>query len=171
VQPRDLIPIFKVLTVAYPAWKPSPDTVDVWARLLADQDPRDIERAAVEHARTNEFPPTVANLIRLARPVADRPLTLEAWEEVIRWIPHGPNVRPTFSHPDIGRCVAMLGGYEVLCVDGLSSPSHRARFADAWESVTTRERSVESRQEAQDILGELGLRIGSGSGDGPRKLV
>lgn len=169
MQARDLIPIFKVLTVAYPAWKPSPDTVDVWARLLSDQNPAAIERAAVEHARSNQFPPTVADLIRLARPVATRPLALEAWGEVVKWIPFGPNVRPKFTHPDIARAVEMLGGYEVLCVDGLSSPAHRARFAEAWESMSARETRQEARQEVESLMGELGLRVGGG--DGPRKLI
>ena len=169
MQARDLIPIFKVLTVAYPAWKPSPDTVDVWARLLSDQNPASVERAAVEHARSSQFPPTVADLIRLSKPVAARPLALEAWGEVVKWIPFGPNVRPKFTHPDIGRCVEMLGGYEVLCVDGLSSPAHRARFADAWDSISTRAERQESRESVEDLLGTLGHRLGTG--DGPRKLI
>lgn len=161
--------VLQMLGRVYPNWKADAGTADVWLRLLSDQDGPTIMRAAIEYARESEFAPTPAALIRLARPIDGRPIALEAWGEVVRWIPLGPNVRPRFTHPDVEIVVEMLGGYEVLCVDGLSNPSHRARFADAWEQVGRREDRIDRRREADSLVESLGLSLPNGPG--PKKLL
>lgn len=54
--------LFKFLKYVYPNFEVSSEKVDIWHELLADQDLNEVMRKAKDHAKTNKYPPSVAEL-------------------------------------------------------------------------------------------------------------
>jgi len=66
VIPRYFLEAFALLGEAFPSWKPNERTVEVWYSLLKDLPPKVLRRAAIRHAQTSKYPPTIAALRELA---------------------------------------------------------------------------------------------------------
>jgi len=74
----------------YPSWKitDAKETVDAWSAFLIDEDTTMIGLALKQYIKTNTsgFPPSVGQLIQLARPQKVEVSALEVWGEVSRAI-------------------------------------------------------------------------------------
>jgi hypothetical protein len=115
--------ITTLLVAAYPAWKPSEATMQLYERLLTPMDARLAEEAVLRIIRTaREFAPSVGVICREAAR-----LTLyrgeaeisaeEAWAEVAAAVRrHGFYREPEFSNPALARTVAAMNWAE-LCTN------------------------------------------------------
>ena len=54
--------VFKFLKTVYPQLEVDSDKLNVWHKLLKDQNPARVMRNAEKYAMDNKFPPTVADL-------------------------------------------------------------------------------------------------------------
>lgn len=54
--------LFKFLTYVYPNFEVSSEKLDVWTRLLRNQNPAKVMQKAEQHSLDNKFPPTIADL-------------------------------------------------------------------------------------------------------------
>ena len=156
--PKHIVRLFGILTSCYPNWQVSEATIETWAELLADTKASDLIRAAAHHVRTSRFPPTVAEILALSRE-ASNVNAEEAWLEVglaIKTV--GYTGQPKWSHPQIERAVAAVGGWRGLC-STLSSDMGvaRAHFLRCFDSYVGRDRDEEERT-AIEGLAEFNAR-------------
>lgn len=54
--------LFKMLVSVYPQFEVDQYKIDLWTRLMKDQDPKKVMRRAEMYVRENKFPPTIADL-------------------------------------------------------------------------------------------------------------
>lgn len=78
--PEHVRQVFAVFSVAYPGWeffkRPADDIargMQTWSTLVADIEPDALIQAAVAHAQSSRFPPTVAELRERCAPSAPNP--------------------------------------------------------------------------------------------------
>lgn len=64
---------------AQPTFLPDADAVGVWYQLLRDLDYRELSAAVQQHMMTSPFPPTIADLRRLATQMPEEINELGAW--------------------------------------------------------------------------------------------
>ncbi len=109
-----------LLVAAYPAWRPSEATMQLYERLLRPLEASLAEAAVLELIRTpREFAPSVGSIChqaaRLALDRAEGELSPEeAWAEVAAAIRrHGSYREPSFANPALARVVAAMGWSEV----------------------------------------------------------
>lgn len=146
------------LTLAFPNWNISADSVELWHRLLEDV-PSEIAMAvAQEWVMTSERYPTIAGIRRAcAEKMADMPPTaIEAWGEVMNAIhDYGQNFyeRGGRWSNHITREVVRSIGYSTICYSDKISVE-RAHFIKAYDEARDRYvKSVVSNREF-DALGQ-----------------
>lgn len=105
-----------VLAVAYPKWArematASQDGPEVWSRLLEDVDPKRLIAAAIRHAKSSKWPPTVADLRagvdRQPEPVLTQGEAFKAARELAQ---HGTEIGRYFlkgQPPEVLRAAAL----------------------------------------------------------------
>lgn len=59
---KHVIEVFKVIKGVYPLFEVSTEKVDLWARLLKDQNPAVIMRNTEKYVLNQKFPPTIADI-------------------------------------------------------------------------------------------------------------
>lgn len=59
---KEVLELFKFLKTVYPQFEVDQYKLDVWSELLEDQDFDRVMKKAKEHAKTNKYPPAVAEL-------------------------------------------------------------------------------------------------------------
>ncbi len=135
------------LMAAYPSWKGSPETLEVYAAALADVPPETLQAAAWAHIQCSVFFPTVADLRRQSQAIADREQGrpalrsgIEAWGDIISAVAeHGYLRQPHFEDPVVTRLVADMG-WENLCFSE-TMMADRAQFVKAYEQARDREQA------------------------------
>jgi hypothetical protein len=107
--------ITTVLVAAYPAWKPSEATMQLYERLLSPLEAAVVEEAVLRIIRSpREFAPSVGTICReIARLTLDRcepELSAEeAWAQVVAAVRcHGSYREPEFANPALARAVAAM---------------------------------------------------------------
>lgn len=115
--------ITTLLVAAYPAWKPSEATMQLYERLLRPLEAPLAEEAVLQIIRTpREFAPPVGSICyqaaRLALYRGEGELSAEeAWAEVAAAIrSHGSYRQPSFTNPTLSRAVAAMDWSE-LCTN------------------------------------------------------
>lgn len=64
---EDVKELFKLIRYIYPNFEVSSGKLDVWTRLLSDQDKEKVFRKAEQYSKQNKFPPTIADLSEVKR--------------------------------------------------------------------------------------------------------
>lgn len=59
---EQIFEVLKLLRESYPNFEVTQSKIDVWYKLLKDQNPAAIMRNAERYALTQKFPPTIADL-------------------------------------------------------------------------------------------------------------
>jgi hypothetical protein len=170
--------IVALLVAAYPAWKPSEATMQLYERLLRPLEAGLAEAAVLRIIRTpREFAPPVGSICyqaaRLALPQGEAELSAEeAWAEVTAAIRrHGCYRPPTFANAALARAVAAMDWGE-LCTNP-NVEATRAHFFRLFGAF--QERRIE--RQAEELSGgarcaELAERWSAArSVEGPREGV
>lgn len=114
----------------------------LWCELLRDMPSELLRAAALQHASTSKWFPTVAELREAAADISSpdhRMTAMEAWGEVSRQIRTvGSYGRPEFSNEVVRRLVDDMG-WGNLCASEMPG-ADRARFIDAYNALVTRDR-------------------------------
>jgi hypothetical protein len=125
--------ITTLLVAAYPAWKPSEATMQLYERLLRPLDAALAEEAALQIIRTpREFAPPVGSICyhaaRVALRTQEQELSAEeAWAEVAAAVrSHGSYRQPGFTNATLTRVVAAMNWSE-LCTNP-NVEANRAHF-------------------------------------------
>lgn len=144
-----LAKILATLAAAYPKYSVTPETTEVYHRLLGDLDGKLLEAAAAQCATQSTFFPSVAELRQAAAELHRKeqgiPTAYEAWAEVRRagrgWIREiveedGQMViikrQYVWSHPLVERVAVQLGWPDEF--PGDNPGVDRAHFFKAYES-------------------------------------
>jgi hypothetical protein len=134
--------ITMLLVAAYPAWKPSEATMQLYERLLSPLDARLVEQAVLRIIRSpREFAPAVGSILHEAARLKLGPREAdlsaeEAWAEVAAAIrSHGSYRQPRFANPALARAVAALDWGE-LCTSA-NVEATRAHFFRLFTSFQT----------------------------------
>lgn len=59
---KQVVELFKFIKSVYSQFEVDQYKIDTWSQLLEDQNPATVMRKAEYHAKTNHFPPSVADL-------------------------------------------------------------------------------------------------------------
>jgi len=141
---QDIAELVAKLSAAYPNWKPTKYTVEVYYTDLRDI-PADELQAAAQHCRSEAgraFAPSVGELrgavMELRRSMLNIPSAYEAWEEVCRQIVEngGEFGNPVWSSPLVEKAVKSLGWRNLRMSE--NQTADRARFIEAFEQLSVR---------------------------------
>jgi hypothetical protein len=114
----------------------------LWCELLRDVDGELLRAAALQHASTSKWFPTVAELREAAADIVSpnhRMTAMEAWGEVARQIRSvGSWGKPRFTSPLICRLVDDMGWLN-LCTGDMPG-ADRARFIEGYNALLLREK-------------------------------
>ena len=161
--PAHILRVFALFKAAYPRWyaEQSAETLAMFAALVSDAMPADLERAAVEHARTSKWPPTVSELLELARGEVAASAAL-AWERVTTTGDRSEAER---------RAVEIAGGERLLRsivthaeygppasgrrYDARDEAQHYRRFAEAFDAVSREIARARERERSAAIAVRL----------------
>lgn len=74
--------VFKVIKGVYPNFEVSSEKIDLWTRLLKDQNPAVVMRNTERYVLSQKFPPTIADLreVRLESHKSDFLKKVAKWE-------------------------------------------------------------------------------------------
>jgi hypothetical protein len=144
---EEILTIFNMLRANYHyamkdmAAKQISDLEVLWCELLGDVDGDLLRAAALQHATTSKWFPTVAELRQLAADITlgHKMTAMEAWGEVtrqIRTIGHWD--KPEFSDLLVRKLVSDMGWLN-LCMSEMPG-ADRARFMDGYNALLSRER-------------------------------
>ncbi len=146
---KDIAEIVGMLSAAYPNFAPSPQTVEVYYRMLNDIDAAELKPAAMHCAAEigRKFAPSVGELreavLFLRRAARNVPSSYEAWEEVQKQIRvnGGQFGKPVWSSLIVEKAVNALGWYNLrMSEDPIPD---RARFIQAYEQFCQRAETEE----------------------------
>lgn len=160
---NDIQQIINMLMAAFPNFKPSDLTPEIYFQTLQDI-PSDELKAAVLHCLTESgraFAPSIGEIrgavSDLRRAAANVPGAYDAWMEVCRAIADvGSYGTPDWSSPLIERTVKSLG-WRNLCLSE-NQVADRARFLQAYEQLM--ERAVREDMLLPDVRGYIEERGG-----------
>lgn len=141
--PLDIAHVVKVMSIAFPNWKPTADTSEVYFKLLQDIDGEEL-KVAVLHCLSESgraFAPSIGEIrgavSELRRMSYNVPSSYEAWQEVLmQFAEAGYYNTPKFSHPLIAEAVRRMG-WRQLCLSE-DQIADRARFIQCYEQLTNR---------------------------------
>ena len=81
----ELASIMKMISGCFQNFKVTPDAATAWYALMGDCERELIERAVVAYCKTEKFPPTPGDILKLYSEFAPKELTAEeAWPHVIK---------------------------------------------------------------------------------------
>ena len=157
--PEYLYRVLDALANNWPTWRPSKETLRLYAMALSDLPEEVLYKAATHAIRRGKFAPSVAELRDYARPYLDLdepPPAEEAWLEVLRahrgmpaWSPGQPvtdelRAGPQWSHECVAQAAKVLhtfgGGWPTL----KNEAADRAQFMSAYQRIAA---SYEAKQE------------------------
>ena len=137
-----------IIASAYPGWKPTKETIEVYVQLLEDLEAQEVKEAVRLLVMGSEYPPSVATIRRKVLELKDGlPLTkAEAWQLVMSLVHrHGTYNRPAIEDFITSEVVASLGWREICTTTNVDTM--RAQFFRLYdelaEKVTTEK--LESR--------------------------
>lgn len=79
---KDVVDLFKIIVAVYPNFEVNQDKIDIWHRLLKDQDSTIILNNAERFVLENRFPPNIADLreVRLESKTNNFLEKMKEWE-------------------------------------------------------------------------------------------
>jgi hypothetical protein len=143
-EPRDIAQIIAMLSAAFPNFKPSDLTPEVYYQTLADI-PADELKAAVLHCITQSgraFAPSIGEIrgavAELRSFAANVPPSFQAWQEVQQQIliNGGDYGKPEWSSPLVAEAVRRMGWRNLRMSE--DQTADRARFLQCYEQVVER---------------------------------
>lgn len=142
-EPRDIAQVIGMLSAAFPNFKPSEMTPEVYYQTLQDI-PADELKAAVLHCVSEAgraFAPSIGEIrgavLDLRKIAANVPTSYQAWQEVQKaFIECGMNNPPEWTHPLIAQTVKTFG-WRNLCMSE-NATADRMRFIQAYEQLAER---------------------------------
>jgi hypothetical protein len=151
--------ITALLVAAYPAWKPSEATMQLYERLLRPLEVALAEQAVARIIRTpREFAPPVGSICyqaaRLALHRGEGELSAEeAWAEVAGAIrSHGSYRQPSFANPALARAVAAMDWCELCTNPNVEATrAHFFRLFGAFQEGRIARRAEELSSGAQCV--------------------
>ena len=161
--PDDIQQIINMFLAAFPNYKPTPMTPEIYFQTLQDI-PSDELKAAVLHCLTEDgraFAPSIGEIrgavADIRRTSANVPSSYDAWQEVCEVIRNVGSYRlPEFSSPLIDRVVRNLG-WRNLCMSE-NQVSDRSRFVQAYEQLL--ERATKEEMLLPEVRGYIETRGG-----------
>lgn len=141
---RDIAQIIGILSAAFPNFKPSELTAEVYLQTLADIDTDEL-KAAVLHCITQSgraFAPSVGEIrgaVAELRSLASRvPSSYQAWQEVQHQIiiNGGDHGHPEWSSPLVEEAVKRMGWRNLRMSE--DQTADRARFLQCYEQIVER---------------------------------
>lgn len=156
--PNHILRCMAILATAYPKWTITEDVIAVWAEFLSDLPVDAVVSAVAQHVRTAKFPPSIAEI----RKIAKGPAGLsgeEAWHEVIQQVrKHGWCGKPEFSDAKIRKGVQAIGGWRNLCsLNTTEMGVARAHFMRCYESFVARQEDAAERDAVAQLSYERDL--------------
>lgn len=148
-----------VMLAAFPHGKSTPQTSEVYERMLADLDYPTANAAVERLLATSRFMPSIAEIREACMDLmhGDRRAGGEAWGECLkaisRWgIYRAPDKDFAFQDPIVSRCVAALGWVN-LC-NSENQAADRARFIELYDKLaigTRKDQNVNALPAAQRL--------------------
>lgn len=147
---REVLQLLAMLKGLYPAATVPAETATFWPKLLADLDAKAVLDAALKHAATSKWFPSIAELrTAVAEAVVGAPTAEEALGEVAAALANAvPARQPKFSHPAIDAAVTTIRWYFIATTS--DSRLWRSQFLEAYKSI--RERLVTDANQAPLLL-------------------
>lgn len=154
--------IVGIIASAYPSWKPTRETIEVYVTLLEDLDAFEVKEAVRLLVMASEYPPSVASIRRKVLELRDGiPLSKsDAWELVMLHVrQNGTQNRPRIEDPYVSQVVSSLGWREICTSTNVDTV--RAQFFRLYEEVAEKAvtEKLESRAFLLKNLGLAGARI------------
>lgn len=125
-----------IIASAYPNWKPTKETIEVYVQLLEDLEPNEVKEAVKRLVMGSEFPPSVANIRMKVLELKDGlPLTkAEAWELVMNLVyRYGTYNRPEIEDFVTKQIVASIGWREICMSTNIDTV--RAQFFRLYDEL------------------------------------
>ena len=141
---KDILQIINVMLAAFPNFKPTEGTAEIYYQTLSDI-PTEELRAAVLHCLTENgraFAPSVGEIrgavAELRGMLANVPSSYQAWQEVQTQILEngGEFGHPVWSNPLVEKAVKRIGWRNLRMSD--FPESERARFIACYEQLVSR---------------------------------
>ena len=140
---EDIALIVSVISVAYPNFSPSENTVEVYYQTLKDIDAELLKAATLQAVSEpgRKFAPSVGEIrgtiIEIRKATNGIPDSYQAWTEVKRaMVDVGSYRNPEFSNPAIVETVQAFG-WKNLCLSE-NEVADRAHFIKAYEQIVKR---------------------------------
>jgi hypothetical protein len=78
--------VFKVIANVYPQFEVTTEKVDIWARILKNENPAIIMRNAERHALESVYPPAISDLREVYHPAYNSNIIqqIEQWEKEVQ---------------------------------------------------------------------------------------
>ena len=162
---RDIIKALAFLSLLYPRFQLSEETIAAYIRVLRDLPSGLVEQAALDIGSRSTWFPAAAEIRTVAFELITKqqgiPTPHEAWGEVMGSFSRGDS---KFSHPLIGQALTSLGGKQLL---GQSEDiiSDRVQFIASYKALVSREahnvrtlpgvREYAEQLDAGQTLGEI----------------
>jgi hypothetical protein len=148
--PNDIQQIINMFLAAFPNYKPTDMTPEIFFQTLQDI-PSEELKVAVLNCLTEAgraFAPSIGEIrgavANLRRTAANVPSSYEAWQEVLTQmsINGGDYGTPVWSHPLVERVVRQLGWRNLRMSE--DQTADRARFVQAYDQLLNRAMSEET---------------------------
>lgn len=141
---KEVAQIVAVIAAAYPNFKVTPQTVEVYYKTLADISADELQAATMQSIAEagRQFAPSVGELrgavLELRKSVVGVPSSYQAWQEVITQIRDngGDFGKPVWSNPLVEAAVKAIGWRELRMSE--NQTADRARFLQAYEQLSER---------------------------------
>lgn len=141
---KEVAQVVAVIAAAYPNFKVTPQTVEVYYKTLSDLSADELQAAAMRAIAEagRQFAPSVGELrgavLGIRQRVNNVPSSFEAWQEVINQIRinGGDFGKPEWSHPLVERAVNAIGWREIRMSE--NPTADRARFLQAYDQLQER---------------------------------
>jgi len=128
--------IVGIIASAYPQWKPTVETIEVYVTLLEDLEVLEVKEATMRLVMASEYPPSVSMIRRKVLELRDGlPLTkTEAWELVMNYVhKNGTYNRPTIEDPITRDVVNSIGWYQICTSTNVDTI--RAQFFRLYDEL------------------------------------
>jgi len=165
-----IVDAVNALALAYPRAEFPEASQDLYIQMLSDLDPELVMQAVQDRIGQQPFPPAISEIraavAKFHAEAAGRMSASEAWGKVHQqMIRVGRDRRPDLDEITM-RAVEAIGGWYFLCTSlEEDMPSHRARFATAYNTFLDREseQSVRLPGVKQLIERMTAKRLGNGT--------
>ena len=143
MKPTEALELVRQLMACYPQAPMGQESVQAYARHLADLDPEVCDVAIKRCIATSRFLPSIAEIREQAAACLDNaPDAEEAWGIVMGEIRRkGYNGTPVFPHSRIADAVKAIGGWYEVCTSE-NATADRSHFVKAYSAATKRSREA-----------------------------